>query len=378
MRIAIPTILSTKQLVGVAEYLRNLIENAQILDSENEYFIITFSQNRHFFDIHKKNFHEIVVPIFDYSRVYLRINYFLWQTLMFNNIVHKNGIDIIHFPCPWLIPKNIKSLATIHDLVEIKLNKYGQLNNYFKKKMIESTVRNSNVLISVSRSTQNDLQILFDKDSHLIENGISKNDNSAHSNKTSEVLNKYRLKKGRYFIFVGTLLKHKNILNQVKAFKLFDKNKNEMKFVIVGKKDNATREIKNSIKKWNLEGKIILTGYIEDNVKDILVKNSVCLMYVSKYEGFGFPILDAQKLSVPVITSNISSMPETAGKGALLVNPTDINQIAKSMEDIVLNTKLRDELINKGLDNIKRFSWKRSTELTIELYQSLYNNQVNF
>ena len=377
MRIAIPTILSTKQKVGVAEYLKNLIDNIQILDSKNEYFIITFPQNRHFFNIYKKNFHEIVVPIYDYSRVFLRINYFLWQTLMFNNILKKNRIDITHFPSPWFIPRNIKSIVSVHDLVEIKLNKYSYVNNLFKKKMIENTVRNSNVLISVSRNTQNDLQILFNKKSYLIENGISNHNLTPdHSDKIKEVLNKFGLSKGYYFIFIGTLLKHKNISNQIKAFKLFDEKKKGMKFVIIGKEDNATPEIKKTIKKWNLKDRIVLTGYVEDNIKDILLENSASLLYASNYEGFGFPILDAQKLSIPVITSNVSSMPETAGRGAILVDPTDINHIAKSMEEIITDTKLRDKLIYYGRENIKRFSWKRCAEKTVELYYNFFNQSI--
>ncbi|HKI79167.1 MAG TPA: glycosyltransferase family 1 protein [Ignavibacteriaceae bacterium] len=372
MNIAIPTILSTKKIVGVAEYLRNLVSNLQKIDTQNEYYIITFPQNRYLFNIIKENFHEIVIPVRDDSRALLRLNYYFWQSLNFKKILNKYKIDIVHFPCPWFIPQNVTSIVTVHDLVETKYNKYGFFNNYFKNKIIENTIRNSDAIISVSKNTKMDIKSTYHKDSQLVLNGPPTK-YQTDENIENNILVNYGIKKNRYFIFIGTLLRHKNIINQISAFKLFyEKNKN-MKFLIVGKRDNAYSAIQKAIKKSNLENYVILAGYVDDLIKNTLLLNSNCLMYVSHYEGFGFPILDAQHLSIPVITSETSSMPEIAGKGALFVNPNNINQISNAMEQVVNNDNLRSSLIHNGIENINRFSWKRCAEETIRVYNKLFD-----
>jgi glycosyltransferase involved in cell wall biosynthesis len=378
MKILIPTILSTKNKVGVSEYLIGLINSLQQIDHTNEYFIITTNENRHFFNLTICNFHEIVVNIFDISRASLRLQYLFFSKFRIPSLVKKHKIDLIHEPCSWFINKKLTTIVTIHDIVEINNPKYSFLFNFIKRKMILSSINNSTAIISVSKQTTKEIKEIKNRNFYTIYNGIS------HIKKSEfeidlNVLEKYNLKSKQYFIFVGTLLKHKNLLSLLEAFRRFNNANSYFKLVLAGKEGNSIKRLQDFIKKYSLENQIILTGYFEDNEKSSLIKNAASLLLVSKNEGFGFPILEAQALGVPVITSNTSSMKEISNDSAILIDPNSIESITKAMLEVVKNDGLVSKLIILGYKNANRFSWNKAALSTIEVYKKVFaqNNSLN-
>lgn len=378
MKILIPTILSTKNKVGVSEYLIGLINSLQQIDNTNDYFIITTKENRHFFYLYKYNFHEIIVNIFDISRASLRLQYLLFSKFQIPSLVKKHRIDLIHEPCSWFINKNINTIVTIHDVVEINNSKYSFLFNFLKQKMILSSIKYSTSIISVSEQTTLEIKEIMSRDINTIYNGIPTIE-TCNCEIEQEVLKKYKIKPKQYFVFIGTLLKHKNLLSLLEAFRKFNNINSNFKLVLAGKGGNALKSIYNFIKRHSLENQIILTGYFEDNEKGSLLKNSVSLLLVSTKEGFGFPILEAQSLGVPVITSNASSMKEISNESTILVDPNSIDSITNAMFEILRNNDKVSKLISLGYKNIKRFSWDKSAKKTIKLYERVYiqNNSLN-
>lgn len=376
MRILIPTILSTKNKVGVTEYLIGLIDALQQIDKTNDYFIITTKENRYFFNLTNNNFHELLINIWDNSRASLRLQYLLFSKFRIPRLAKKYKIDIIHEPCSWFVNKNIMTIVTIHDVVEMNNSKYMLLFNLLKQKMILSSIHNSISIISVSEHTTKEIKEIENRNINTIYNGIS----SIEKSKLEidlKVLKKYNLISNQYFIFVGTLLKHKNLLSLLEAFRKFNVTNSNYKLVLAGKEGNEIKNIRNFITTWRLEKQIILTGYFGDNEKSSLIKNAVSLLLVSKNEGFGFPIIEAQSLGVPVITSNTSSMKEIADGSAILVNPYSVESIANGMKSVVSNDQNILELIGLGYKNIKRFSWINSAKKTIEVYAATQNNSSN-
>lgn len=371
MKILIPTILSTSRTVGVAEYLVNLIKNLQKVDRENEYYILTTFYNCYMFNLQNKNFHEIKVHIYDLSRLFLRFNYYAWQFIYFKGLIKKLEIDIVHFPCPWFIPSYIKPVVTVHDITEFHIQKYSRMNNYIKKKMIKKTFEKSSDIIVVSKSTLKDVSEYFKGNIYTIYNGAG---GTWQKVNRPEILRKYNLLTQKYFVFIGTLQKHKNIDNLIEAYNIFSGFHAGIKLVLIGKKDNALNEITDKIKKNKLENSVQVLGYLSEEEKNIILQEAFGLLYPSLYEGFGFPILDAQLRGIPVITSNISSMPEVSGNGALFVNPKDPESIAIAMSELVKNSELKIELINKGFENVKRFSWEECAENTLEIYKKVFMN----
>lgn len=374
MRILIPTILSTKNKVGVTNYLIELISNLQLLDKSNEYFIITTNDNHRFFNIYSNNFYEIRIKLKEYSRIQHRLFYSVWHHFFLPRIVRQKKIDILHIPCTWFISPNQNTVVTIHDLIEVNTPKYSIMLNSIKRKLIFSSIRNAKHIISVSNATTDEIKKYRAHDITTIRNGIS----SPHVKQTSfdklNMLRKYNLQRQKYFVFIGTLQHHKNLINLIRAFSLLLINIKDFKLVLIGKKDNAFRVLRNERKRLGLIDQVILTGHLAEEDKQELLINSFCLCLISFEEGFGFPVLEAQSAGIPVIASDIPSLKETSGSAAILVNPSDIIDITTKMMLLLNDTSLKALLIKDGLDNVNRFSWNENAKETIKTYEKVYNS----
>ena len=162
-----------------------------------------------------------------------------------------------------------------------------------------------------------------------------------------------------YFLFIGRVEERKNVSRIIEAF-TFLKEKTELphRLLLVGKPGYGYEEIKNKIEKSKYQNQIRELGYVNENEKWELLKKADVLLFPSLYEGFGLPILEAQAVGVPVITSTTSSLPEIAGEGAFLVDPLSTEALIEAMERLVTNKELRVGIINKGTHNVGYFSWQ--------------------
>lgn len=164
---------------------------------------------------------------------------------------------------------------------------------------------------------------------------------------------------GDYFMYIGNTRPRKNINGLLRAFQVFIKNHSGIKLVIAGRIDNSFVDVPDEITSLGLKNYVIRTDFISEKQKTALYKGAAALVFPSYYEGFGLPVLEAQSLGIPVLTSNTSSLPEIGGEGALYIDPYNINDIANGMEKL-MDSEIRNELIKKGLKNTERFSWKRA------------------
>ena len=164
-----------------------------------------------------------------------------------------------------------------------------------------------------------------------------------------------------YFVFVGALHPRKNISRLFQAFDSFKtKQKNNVKLVIVGEKYYWTSEIKMTYLKMKHKEDVVFTGRLSQVELRKVIASALALTYVPYFEGFGIPILEAFNCDVPVITSNVTSMPEVAGDAALLVDPFSVDSIEKAMSSIFSNQTLRNELIQKGRKRKLDFDWDKT------------------
>ena len=217
----------------------------------------------------------------------------------------------------------------------------------------------SDAIIVDSQSTQKDVSTFFS----IPENKI----NVVHLASDMKPRNgylpsKYGIK-GDYLLFVGTVEPRKNLLRLIEAFNQLDP---KLKLVIVGVSgwDNkAVYKTKNP--------NIIFTGYVPEKDLPIFYGNARLLVYPSLYEGFGIPILEAMHCGCPVITSNISSMPEVAGDAALLVDPYSVEEIKRAVQRLLGDVKLRKKLIDNGYRQASRFSWEKTANETIKVYEKV-------
>jgi len=273
-------------------------------------------------------------------------------------LFYKNKIVVIH-DCAY---DRFKEFDNIFSKIYFKLMYYGA--KYFSKKIITSSNFSKKELTNLYKIKENKIKVIYGATPFLPEIG---------EEFIEETLNKFKITKP-YFIYVGNWRPRKNLPGLLNAFKLFiEKNKN-FKLVLAGKKDKRFLDLEKIIKDMNLSNNVIITGFITEEEKSALYKGSTALTFPSFYEGFGLPVLEAQSLGIPVLTSNTSSLPEVAGGSALSVDPYNVKEIAKGMEKIAFDEDLRKDLIQRGYKNIKRFSWSKAAKELLEVFKEVYEN----
>ncbi len=174
---------------------------------------------------------------------------------------------------------------------------------------------------------------------------------------------------GEYILFVGTLQPRKNIVRLIEAFSCVSKN--DIQLVIVGKKGWLYEEILQAPKKFGVENKVKFLDFVPDEDLSALYQNALCFVLPSLYEGFGLPVLEAMANGCPVITSNVSSLPEAGGDAALYVDPENVDDIVKNLQLIINNAELRKKMIEKGYKQVKKFSWEKTARETLQVLEEV-------
>lgn len=269
-----------------------------------------------------------------------------------------------------------KFIVTIHDLT---LFRYAERAGFLRKAaynyVIKKAAKNSQKILTVSEFAKKEIVKKFDlEESKVIVtyNGIDNKFRKITSPKALERVEKYNLHKP-YFLYVGQWRSHKNLLTLVEAFKkVLDAGfTDKVDLVFAGKIDPKYPELIEEIKRLGIENNVKLTGFVEDDDLPVIYNNALAFVFPSFSEGFGLPALEAQACSVPVISSTSSSLPEVLGDGALFFNPKSAVDLSKKMIELIKSPHLKDELVEKGLQNVKRFSWDNTAQKTLEVYREL-------
>jgi len=189
-----------------------------------------------------------------------------------------------------------------------------------------------------------------------------------------QVRERYRLPEN-FILFVGSLEPRKNIPRLVTAYaRLASTLQREFHLVLAGGSGWLNEDIQETIQRLGLSDRVHIIGYVEEKSLPVLYSLATVFVYPSLYEGFGLPVLEAMQCGVPVLTSNVSSLPEVAGDAALLVMPTEIDDIAYGLRQLLENADLRAELRARGYQRAREFSWERCARETLAVYKNVYDN----
>ena len=286
-----------------------------------------------------------------------------------------DDLDVLFIPAhtlPIIRKPGLKTVMTVHDLGVEYLPKYHQFKQQLYLKYITRyQLRSATKLIAVSKATKNDLVKRAEIDPGKIEIVYEGYDKDKFKNDVLvDSLKHYGLVPGSYFLFVGTIQPRKNLERVIKAFAEWSSSSGLIYLVIAGSKGWLSDEIYELPKKLGIGTQVKFLGYVPEKDLPALYSGATALLFPSLFEGFGLPILEAQASGCPVLTSNLSSMSEVAGKGAILVNPYSVEGIMEGMERIK-NKELRIKLIKEGLENIKRFSWEKCAMETLKVLEAI-------
>lgn len=361
-----------KQKVGVGVYALNLVRGIAKLDLENSYYILIQDDENSLDSLERNNFKLIDIQ----SRIFRKVIFrFLLEQLFIPYLTVRKRIDVVHslhysFP---LLTFGAKKIVTIHDMTFFKFPKYHRvIKRYYFKFFTRLVARLADKIISPSESTLKDF-ILWtgartEKVSVVHLGGWDWPMPSFPRERIELIKKKYGIN-GEYLLFIGMIEPRKNVANLILAFDKFLKVNNRYHLVIVGKKGWGYRQVFDLIDELRLYDKIIFTGFVEEDEKPDIIRGAKIFVYPSIYEGFGIPVLEALSLGVPTITSNVSSMPEVAGGAALLVDPTNVDELCLGMKRLLDDETLYQGLKKKAILQARKFSWRKTAQKTIELYQ---------
>lgn len=258
---------------------------------------------------------------------------------------------------------SIPKITTIHDIIEIDKPEFFREKrvNQIKTRNFEE-IKNSYKIITVSEFTKKRISEVYgveDDKISVIPICLAKRTQCTVSITTQQnVLQKYGLSSRNYFIFVSQYYPNKNHKRLIQAFSNLIKNNkhyNTLKLVIVGNISESDGEIEQFAEQQSTKNNIIFTGRVNTEVLSVLLTKALCFVHPSLYEGFGMPIIEAMASGIPVVCSNVSSLPEVAGDATLYFNPYDIGDIERAMLDIIQSQEVRENLIKKGYARAKTF-----------------------
>lgn len=253
---------------------------------------------------------------------------------------------------------------------------FRQYYNYFTPRF----ARRSERVATVSQFCRQDIAGAYGLNPDSIDvlyNGVNPSFGPLKEEEKIQVRKEHAIGKP-YFLFMGTIIPRKNIINTLKAFDRFhEDNSSDHQLIVVGNKKWWTAEMESVFGSMRQKKKVHFLGYQHPQVTKNLMAAADLLCFASFFEGFGIPILEAMQSDVPVITSNITATAEIASDAALLVDPHSPESIADAMTTLVSSTQKREELIKKGRLRVKEFSWERTAELFWDSMQKTLGKPIH-
>ena len=370
MRIGIDARMYGKKISGLGTYTENLIKNILKIDQENEYFLFLLEPNFSQFQTSSNKVHKIKANSKWYS--------YSEQT-KFLNLLNKCKLDLMHFPhfnAP--IFYNRPRITTIHDLTPKFFPGHKQKLWWHKKAYeltIKTSLKKSRKIIADSVSTKEAIIKYFNVPAEkiaVVYLGIEPDfkiiDNYA---KIKELKDKYKITKP-FIFFISAWRSHKNFEGLIKAFEILKKQSDfDFQLVLGGEEDPYYPNIRKTINNSEFKDDIITPGFIPSEGLPIFYNAAEIFVIPSFYEGFGLIGLEAMACGLPVISSNKTSLPEILGEAALYFDPYNIGEMAQTIKKVLTSPELKNQMRQKGLEQIKKYSWQDCAQKTLEIYNHI-------
>lgn len=294
-------------------------------------------------------------------------------------MLRREKYDVFHAPA-FVIPHGCPcpTVVTIHDLSFVLYpHHFGRAWRAYLASCMPSVLRSANAIICVSESTKRDLLRFYEparEKVHVVHNGLDHKRFNSGAKLDCEWARSIGIRQP-YLLHVGTFLERKNIpvlLRAIRALKSAGKFM-DLQVVLAGQEAPGlvgAQAVDETISQLQLQNTVVKAGHVPDDQLAGLYAGAQALAMPSSYEGFGFPVLEAMAVGTPVITSNVSSLPEIAGDAAILIPAGDEQALAKAIDNVLGDCDLQERLRSQGLLQAQKFSWKRAADETIAVYRA--------
>ncbi len=354
---------------GIGTYTRNLLRHLARIDRDTEYVLLCHQPDLGIGAQLGTNFRTVLEPSPNYS---------IREQIHLPWLLHRERPDVFHAP-HYVMPPAVfcRSLVTIHDCIHLAFPQYlpSRAAYVYARASMWSAAHRSRRILTVSEASKRDIIRFLNVPPEkivVVYNAIDERFRVTPSEEAiARVRERYQLDHP-FVLYVGNIKPHKNLVRLIEAFDRLRKcGFDELTLLIIGDEISKLPSLRRAVHSHKLHKHVRFLGHLPDDTLAILYRLAAVFVFPSLSDGFGLPPIEAMACGAPVVTSNVSSLPEVTGGAAVLVDPYDIESIADGIARVLSDPALREELRVKGIARALEFSWERSVSRTREIYQEV-------
>ena len=355
---------------GIGTYIRNILIELSRLDQDTEYVVLCRPDDLAVGDVLGRNFRVVPETAPPYS---------LAEQIRIPMALARERVHLVHEP-HYVLPPAIRcrSVVTIHDCIHLMFPQYlpSRLAYFYARGAMWTATRRADRILTVSEASKRDILKFFDVPPDkvsVIYNAIDERFlGPADTTRMDLVRQRYQLDHP-FVLYVGNIKPHKNVERMIDAFgRAREGGPEHLKLIIIGDELSKYPALRQAVHRHKLDKQVRFLGFQPQDTLAAFYRLARAFVFPSLYEGFGLPPLEAMACGTPVVTSNVSSLPEIAGGAALLVDPYDVDAIAQGIRTAVNDESVRADLIARGLARARTFSWAQSTAAIHRIYMDVF------
>jgi glycosyltransferase involved in cell wall biosynthesis len=359
---------------GIGTYIRSLVHALGIVDHVNRYTLVSGPAEARTLAGLPENFRAAVYNLSDLHPL---------NHVGFPVFLRSLSPDLVHIPLnrvPW--PMIQPYVVTVHDLSTLLFEFQGSATKLkFRRYLYRRGLLRASRVIAVSETTKRDLHNLLEIPSSHIRRvyeapdpGFLLSETSPDVETRRRILERYQINYP-FLLYAGNIRPHKNVPRLVEAFAVVRDQLTthplykDLRLIIIGDTISQYPSVRQAVIKSRAEAVVRFLGFVPFDTLRCFYEAAAAFVFVSRYEGFGLPPLEAMACGTPVVASNVSSLPEVVGDAAVQVNPENVFEIARGIKEVLLDQELREHLIRCGRERVRRFSWERTAREVLEIYR---------
>lgn len=358
---------------GVGTYIRNVVRTLGRLDHDDEFLLIGSPAKVEEIGALPPNFHTIPLLAPDRS---------LQGYREFRTALQRLSCDLVHIPTLFSVPRALPCpyVMTVHDMLE-HMSRTRERSGFWRSfhfQMTKRVLAGAARIFAVSNFTRNEIVKLFEIPSDHVEvvyNAIDERFLHGHASAADRdlIARRYQVTYP-FLLYAGRISPHKNVVRMIEAFSALktelerDQSYPDLKLIIIGDDLSGNPDLRRTVVRSGVQHDVRFLGFVPIEVLRIFYDEAKIFVFPSLYEGFGLPPLEAMVHGTPVVTSNVSSLPEVVGNAAVLVNPENVFEIMRALHRTLMDRALRDRMKERGYAQAAKFSWETSVRRILEAY----------